>query len=276
MLKTALKPKWIAILVLSLVVATLFVLLSRWQFEQAEVKGNAPETTTEKVVPLTEHLTVDKPLYQDEADQLVSVEGRYLADKQVYIQDRLREGVKGYWVVTAFEVDGSDGYTIPVVRGWQESLDKAKESQAPSGTLQLDGRVLPPDAPDFGYRADPEVFRSLSTAELINIWDVKSYSAVVVQFNTYATGAVRLSDEQQGLAPVTVGPQPAQQQLNLLNVFYAVEWVFFAGFALFLWWRLVRDDHRKELEQARLDEEWKQQWYREQGYLKEEENERRK
>lgn len=274
MLKTALKPKWIAILVLSLVIATLFVLLSRWQFEQAEVKGSAPEVTTEKTVELTEHLKQDKPLYQDEADQRVRLEGRYLADKQVYIQDRLREGVKGYWVVTAFQVDGGDGYIIPVVRGWQESLDRAKDSEVPSGQLQLEGRVLPPDAPDFGYREDPEVFRSLSTAELINIWDVKSYSAVVVQFNTYGTGAVAISAEQQGLLPVYVGPQPADQQLNLLNVFYAVEWVFFAGFALFLWWRLVRDDYRKDLEQARLDEEWKQQWYREQGYIKEEEHDR--
>jgi len=33
-----------------------------------------------------------------------------------------------------------------------------------------------------------------------------------------------------------------------MNVFYAVEWVVFAGFAFFLWWRLVADDHRRTLE----------------------------
>ncbi len=40
--------------------------------------------------------------------------------------------------------------------------------------------------------------------------------------------------------------------LNLLNVFYAVEWVLFAGFAIYLWYRLVRDAvERAEEEEAR-------------------------
>jgi flagellar biosynthesis/type III secretory pathway M-ring protein FliF/YscJ len=35
-----------------------------------------------------------------------------------------------------------------------------------------------------------------------------------------------------------------------MNIFYAVEWVVFAGFAIFLWWRLVADDYRRDLEDA--------------------------
>jgi hypothetical protein len=38
--------------------------------------------------------------------------------------------------------------------------------------------------------------------------------------------------------------------LNWLNVFYAVEWVVFAGFAIFLWYRLVRDAVEREREAA--------------------------
>ena len=34
--------------------------------------------------------------------------------------------------------------------------------------------------------------------------------------------------------------------LNLLNIFYAVEWVIFAGFAIFLWYRLVKDAWEEE------------------------------
>lgn len=33
--------------------------------------------------------------------------------------------------------------------------------------------------------------------------------------------------------------------MNWLNVFYALEWVVFAGFAVFLWWRLLADAHRR-------------------------------
>ncbi|MCC7128649.1 MAG: SURF1 family protein, partial [Microbacteriaceae bacterium] len=35
-------------------------------------------------------------------------------------------------------------------------------------------------------------------------------------------------------------------ELNLLNLFYAAEWVIFAGFAVFLWWRLVKDAWLRE------------------------------
>ena len=33
----------------------------------------------------------------------------------------------------------------------------------------------------------------------------------------------------------------SEVSVNLLNLFYAVEWVVFAGFAVFLWYRLVKD-----------------------------------
>jgi hypothetical protein len=39
-------------------------------------------------------------------------------------------------------------------------------------------------------------------------------------------------------------------EINWLNVFYALEWTFFAGFAVFLWWRLVRDAQQREIEEA--------------------------
>ncbi len=44
MLRTALKPVWLATLVLALVAAAVFVALSKWQFESAET--NAPPTAT--------------------------------------------------------------------------------------------------------------------------------------------------------------------------------------------------------------------------------------
>ncbi|WHF22480.1 hypothetical protein QJS66_20905 [Kocuria rhizophila] len=36
---------------------------------------------------------------------------------------------------------------------------------------------------------------------------------------------------------------PRTRPSRALNLFYAVEWVVFAGFAIFLWWRFVRDDY---------------------------------
>ena len=40
-----------------------------------------------------------------------------------------------------------------------------------------------------------------------------------------------------------------KRQINWLNVFYGIEWVVFAGFAFFLWYRMVRDDYQRDLDE---------------------------
>ena len=57
-----------------------------------------------------------------------------------------------------------------------------------------------------------------------------------------STGAVTAG------APETIDAPPPNNEvsLNLLNIFYAIEWVIFAGFAIFLWYRLVKDAWEEE------------------------------
>ena len=48
-------------------------------------------------------------------------------------------------------------------------------------------------------------------------------------------------------------PEPVVEvPLNWLNSFYALEWALFAGFAVFLWYRLVRDAWEREVEEAEI------------------------
>lgn len=62
-----------------------------------------------------------------------------------------------------------------------------------------------------------------------------------------------------------MGGHPARRQRHqLAQPLYAVEWVVFAGFAFYLWWRLVKDAHERQLEEERLDREWEEQWRAEQ------------
>ena len=46
---------------------------------------------------------------------------------------------------------------------------------------------------------------------------------------------------------------------NWLNIFYGFEWVVFAGFAIFMWWRLVADDYRRQQEDEADLAEWQAQ-----------------
>lgn len=246
MLKTALKPRWILALVGALVVATGFVLLSQWQFNRSQTDAPPPVTTTERAVPLTSHLKPATDLMARDADQMVTATGTFLPGKQVLVKNRIEDGQTGYWVVAAFEVaDAPRHNTIPVVRGWQP--DDATPAGAPAGVLEITGRLLPTEAP-ISQDAGQSAYASLSVAELINVWDVPSYSGFVVAGAVTAADGADRSAAATGLTQVDVGPQPQERQINWLNIFYGIEWVVFAGFAVFLWYRLVADDYRRQRE----------------------------
>ena len=69
--------------------------------------------------------------------------------------------------------------------------------------------------------------------ELINLWS---------QAPDGVYGGYLILDSAPAGLELIDAPEPVTEVgLNLLNVFYAIEWVVFAGFAIFLWYRLVRD-----------------------------------
>lgn len=244
MLRTALKPRWIAALLLAFAISALFVWLSQWQLSRSKEAPPPQPSSTEQVKPLTETFEPGRPLGSDAADQMVSVNGQFDPLRQVLIQDRIREGESGYWVVTALRVDGvAPATVIPVARGWISGPSQA--DTVPSGPVRVTGRLLPSEAPRAARPVDGEL-PSLSTAELINRWDTPSYAAYI------AATDIKFSDAPQpgaaALKPLEIGPQPQQERINWLNIFYAVEWIAFAGFSVFLWWRLVADDYRRRRE----------------------------
>lgn len=249
MLKTALQPRWIAGLLFALAISTVFVLLSEWQFSAAESEGPPPAADTEVVRPLTEVFTPGVPLYGTQADQMVTFTGSFQPEDQVLIGNRLLDGEEGYWVVTSFDVDGApQDASIPVVRGWTE--DPGNAGTAPDGDVTITGRLLPPEAPIAGPVPDGTI-AALSSAELGNIWDEPLYSAFVSAHETLVDGV----PAESGLETVTVAPQPQETTINWLNIFYAVEWVVFAGFAVFLWWRLLADSYQRSLEEDEYEDD---------------------
>jgi cytochrome oxidase assembly protein ShyY1 len=259
--KTALKPRWIAGFVFAIAISGVFVLLSQWQFGRSTRPEVPTNPATEQVKPLTETLQPGEFFHGTDADQMVSAEGSYDPAKQLLVPGRLHDGKPGYWVVTAFAVSGAPTLSgvaaspqtwIPVARGWV--ADPADVPAPPSGILELTGRLLPSEAPVPGTAPQPGEATAVSVAELINYWEVSSYPGFVA-----ATAEIAGSEDVSPAAvpgellPLDIGPQPPAQQINWLNLFYSLEWVVFAGFALFIWWRLVKDDYHRDLEDS-LDE----------------------
>lgn len=257
MWKTALKPRWIAGLVFAIVVSGVFVLLSQWQFGRSTQPEVAVNPATEEVRALTETLEPGNFFPGSVSDQMVSAEGTYDPAKQVLVPGRLKNGENGYWVVSAFAVTGAPALTgvaaspqtwIPVARGWVAEPNDA--GAPPSGAVKLTGRLLPSESPMPATAPEPGRASAVSVAELINYWDISMYPGFVAATSELADGTEVGAAAVAGvLKPLDIGPQPPAQQVNWLNLFYSLEWVVFAGFALFIWWRLVKDDYRRDLEE---------------------------
>jgi cytochrome oxidase assembly protein ShyY1 len=257
--KTALKPRWIAGFVFAIAISGVFVLLSQWQFGRSTQPEVVDNPATEQVRPLTSTIRPGEFFPGSQADQMVSARGTYDADRQVLVPDRLKDGKSGYWVIAAFAVDGAPQLSgaaasratwIPVARGWVAEPGDA--AAPPSGAIELTGRLLPSEAPVAGVAPRQGEATAVSVAELINYWEVSSYPGFIAA-GTELSGDADVSAAAIGegrLLPLEIGPQPPAQKINWLNLFYSLEWVVFAGFALFIWWRLVKDDHQRDLEDA--------------------------
>jgi len=232
--RLARRPKWIAVLLLALAIAAAFALLGRWQLERsfADARSNGPDT--EAAVPLAGVAAPQQPVDQQSAWRKVTVSLRIVAGDTELLSGRRDDGVAGWWVV-GHAVDAT-GASLAVAAGWAPTEAAASQAAAAfdrAGDLgTVEGRYLPTESPqqsDFEHG----VRSALATAELVNLWAEPG--------PTYG-GYLVLAAAPAGLTTIDAPPPSAGNELNLLNLFYALEWVIFAGGALYLWWRLVQDE----------------------------------
>lgn len=263
MLKTALRPRSILALIVSLGLAVGFVLLSQWQLESSERARTVADPAKDVAAPLVEVAEAGTPVTGVQADQLVTVTGEYRDGSTVLVPGRLQDGTEGYWAVSALTVPDSAGrwpdaggeLTVAVARGW--TADPASVPEEPEGPIGVVGRYLPAEGPVPGQELPDGQVGTVSPAQLTNLWDAPLYSGFVAAFAENPASAPFQLDDDGTLArdPALMSPrlseleidqQPTDESVNLLNLFYAVEWVVFAGFALYIWWRFVRDEWLRE------------------------------
>ena len=254
MLKTAVKPKWIAALVFALAVSAVLVLLSQWQFSRSLEKDVAPPAVTEQVQPLLDTMAPGHLMTGDIEGQIVTAQGHFDPSRQVLVPSRLQDGNEGYWAVAGFIVDGAvppvgsaatKEVVIPVARGWVASVNEVPA--VPVGVVELTGRLLNSEGPVLKKDFPQGQVAALSSAELTNRWNVSMFASFIVSFNEVVDGQdVGAAAANNVLVPITVTATDQNDKINWLNIFYSIEWAVFAVFAVFLWWRLVADDYRRD------------------------------
>lgn len=238
-LRAALRPASLGLLAVALVLATAFTLLGQWQADRS--RRSEADPALERVQPLTAVLPPATAFTGADDGQLVSATGAFVPEEQLLVPDRLQDGQQGSWVVAAFEVDpvasggtaGDATAVVPVVRGWvPEGTAAADVAEAGTARTVLTGRLLAGEAPQgVAVAADGSTqVRAVSPADLLNVWVGEVYSGFVVQ------------SDPAPVPPLAAVPTTApQSDVDLRNVSYAAQWWLFAGLALVLWWRVVRD-----------------------------------
>ena len=248
MLRTALKLRWIAFLLLVMGAAAAFAWLGQWQLERAIIASQPVDTESEIVVPLVDLQEPGVVVSEIAGGHMTEVTGYLSPNSYTLLQGRLNYGESGWWVVG--QIITPEG-SLPVALGWAATEDEVvavKDKLTDTAVAEpsvFTGRFMPTEAPMLpGVEMNPFAEQTLSVASLVNIWP--DFSGPVYE------GYLVANDAPAGLEVIESVPPMNEGTVNWLNIFYAVEWIVFAGFAFFIWWRLVKDAYERELEEQAL------------------------
>ncbi|WP_181139986.1 SURF1 family protein [Streptomyces sp. Ru71] len=237
MYRFLLTPRWWGINVFVLLAIPFCIFMGSWQLsrfearvdEHRDAKAEATAGKTEAPRPLADLLPVDKATSGRQA----TATGHY--DRQLLVPDRELDGRRGYYVLTLLRVDG--GKALPVVRGWLPgAADPAEAPAPPAGEVTVTGALQASETPgDNGVSAKGGLpagqTAAISSASLVNLVPYDVYPAWIT-----------LNKGDAGMTAVPASA-PADTGLDLKafqNLGYTGEWFVFAGFVVFMWFRLLR------------------------------------
>jgi len=252
MWSVARRPRWIAALVFALALAAGFAALSQWQLARSVQNGTVAPTSTESVEELSSITRPQSPVTDKLDGQLVETRGRWVAGDYVIVSDRLNDGTAGYWVVGHFSAatKSGDGAGLAVALGWAPTAAKARSVE--NGLDPLTNDVMVAGRYNVGEAPQDSDFQkgklsTVSPGAMMNVWKTTDPAGVY--------GGYLVSGKAVAGLDTIYSPKPTSTvQVDLLNIFYAIEWIVFAGFAVFLWYRLVRDAWERE-EEEKLENE---------------------
>jgi len=258
------KPKWILALLLALAVAGGFAWLGQWQLENAIRIDHEQSIDSEAVRPLVEVNEPGAAVTDGAAGMVVAVTGELVPGDFAVIEQRANDGRVGAWVaghLVTHDAGGAEAGHLAVAIGWAADAAAAEtalatiEASASGENLQIEGRYMPGDGPVRPEAADnAHRILSMVPAQLVNLWQTFEGPAFAGYLVLHPGDSALL--EAAGLEAIDSVPPLPVETINWVSLFYALEWIVFAGFAVFFWYRLVRDDWEKthELQELRAAE----------------------
>ncbi|MFG2228077.1 SURF1 family protein [Streptomyces sp. NPDC048644] len=247
MYRFLLTPRWWGINVFAVLAIPFCIFMGSWQLSRFEARVDTHQQQEDRSAdakaaaarPLDSLLPVD----QVTSGRQASARGTYDTDHQLLVPDRTldrkQHDTPGFYVLTLLRTDG--GKALPVVRGWlpgdaNSRADTAKVPAPPKGEVTVTGALQASENEGTaGVQATGGLPKGqlgmISAASLVNIVPYHVYDAWIT-----------LGDAQ---APLRAVPPAAAEGSGLdlkafQNLGYTGEWFVFAGFVVFMWFRLFR------------------------------------
>jgi surfeit locus 1 family protein len=230
--------KWL-VLAAALFFAVLTARLGVWQLSRAEQKLALQQAIeNQRILPVLSAADLLKePALWQQTHRRVQIEGQWIPEKTVYLDNRQHHGQPGFWVMTPFR--WSADQVVWVQRGWvlrdPVNAGKAPPVSTPAGRVMIAGRVatdvshmveLKPD-PVQTPKEQPRIQANLDRAQMQALVSDK-VSGLMVQTDPDSEGLRR---------DWTVVAVSADK-----NTAYAFQWFALSGLIIFLyvWFQWIR------------------------------------
>lgn len=232
MLRTAITPRWLGFAVLAIIFMIGCVVLGRWQWDRTQDIIQAEQAAQSAPRPVEELAEPGGSLANELIGQPVLAEGNYESAGQVMVLHRSFSDRPGVWVVTPLRL--TDGSLIAVLRGWLPDAS-APGAIPPSGGVVATGVVQPDEGFYSEARPDPGTLVAISSVELRKLWGPET-----------RPGYVTLQTQQPTFEPAPTPVPPTVVTDNVAfpiqNLFYAIQWLIFAAFAIVVYGRWLWRD----------------------------------
>jgi surfeit locus 1 family protein len=211
------------------------VSLGRWQLSRAAEKEAIQASIQERdrQAELDGATLLGNMPAEDLVHRRMRVRGRWLADRIVFLDNRVMNGQTGFYVLTPLQIEGSR-LAVLVQRGWvpRNFEDRAllPKVDSPAGIVEVSGRVAPPPSKllDMGRPESGAIRQNLDLAQFGAELQIPVAPVVILQAGDLHDGLLR------DWPPVTLGVEK--------NYGYAVQWFGLSAlFAiLYVWFQIVR------------------------------------
>lgn len=232
-------PHWWVLLIAAALLAGVTVRLGYWQLGRAQFKESvyATEQAQATLLPLTARDFSNQPSSTENIQRRIDVQGEWLPQWTLYLENRALQGKPGFWVLTPLQI--APQQVVLVQRGWVArdlvQSDKLPSIETPAGVVRVEGRWVP--APSKMMELSPTHKKPSDTQRLnplrqnIDMAELSQETGLTFVANVLQTGSA-----SEGL----IRDWPTSLSGADKNRAYALQWFALAllSVGLFCWFQI--------------------------------------